>query len=304
LTIIPRHVTDRFPKGLSILVTGAAGFVGRHLVRHLADRHRVHAVVRTETEFDADVNVIVHDLSTPIGNAFPDRVDGVIHLAQSPRYRDFPEGASDVFAINVASTFQLLEYARRAGAASFVFTSTGGVYGYSYERFVETDPVSPLNFYFSSKYSAELLIANYQAFFNTVVLRIFFAYGPGQEGMLVPSLIDRVLRGETVTVEGDPGLRINPLYIDDVIRVFEPALAARVPAVVNVAGDEPVTITRLTELIGEAAGVKPRIGHTGSDAGGDLLGDNRQMRTTLGASPRVPLAEGLRRTVRALRSVQ
>ena len=43
--------------------------------------------------------------------------------------------------------------------------------------------------------------------------------------MLVPSLIERVVNGEVVTVEGDPGLRINPIYVDDAVRVFEPALA-------------------------------------------------------------------------------
>ena len=142
---------------------------------------------------------------------------------------------------------------------------------------------------------------DHQQFFNTVVLRIFFAYGPGQEGMLVPSLIDRVLARDAVTVEGDPGLRINPIYIDDVVRVFEPALTLRLPGVFNVAGDEPVTITKLVELIGAAAGETPLIGHTISDAVGDLLGDNGRMREALGVLAEVDLSEGLRRTVEARR---
>ena len=283
--------------GSSILVTGAAGFVGQHLVRELAKRYRVHAVVRAEADLGDDVIQIVHDLVEPLDAALPERIDGVIHLAQSQRYREFPEGAPDVFAVNIQSTFNLLEYARRAGARSFVFTSTGGIYGYSFERFAETDPVSPLNFYFSSKYSAELLIANYQHYFNTVVLRIFFAYGPGQHGMLVPTLIDRVLAGDEVRVEGDPGLRINPIYVSDVVRVFEPALALQRPGVFNIAGDEPVTITRLVELIGETAGKTPRIAHARSATEGDLLGDTTQMRAVLGVAPEVALRDGIVRTL-------
>ena len=101
--------------------------------------------------------------------------DTVIHLAQSRHYRQFPERADDIFAVNVKSTFQLLDYARRAGAGRFLHASSGGVFGYSYEKFVETDPVNPLNFYLSSKYCAELMVGNYRDYFLTIVLRFFFA---------------------------------------------------------------------------------------------------------------------------------
>ena len=58
----------------------------------------------------------------------PSHIDGVLHLAQSHAYRDFPAGAVDMFRVNVASTASLLEYARRAGASRFYLASTGSVY--------------------------------------------------------------------------------------------------------------------------------------------------------------------------------
>jgi nucleoside-diphosphate-sugar epimerase len=263
-----------------------------------AGDHELLALARTPGPELAGVEWITHDLVKPLATApLPDRIDAVIHLAQSRRYREFPEGASDVFDVNTRSTLELLEYARRAGARSFVFTSSGGVYGYSYEHFAETDPVSPLNFYFSSKYSAELLIANYQRFFNSVVLRLFFVYGPGQDRMLVPTLIDRVTKDEVVTVDGNPGLRINPIFVDDAVRVFEPALHFSGAGLFNVAGDEAVTVTDFVELIGEVVGRKPQIEHTESRSGGDLLGDNTLMRETLGIVPEVSLRDGLTRIV-------
>lgn len=288
---------DGIEPGATVLITGAGGFVGRHLVSSLSDRYRIVALVRDEAAVQPGVETVVHDLTRPLDESLLPRPDAVIHLAQSARYREFPDGAADVFGVNVAGTFQLLEFARRTGVRSFVFTSSGGVYGYSYERFVETDPVSPLNFYFSSKYSAELLIANYQRFFNSVVLRLFFVYGPGQERMLIPTLIDRVAGGEVVTVEGNPGLRINPIYVEDAARVFEPAFRLTEPGVFNVAGDEAVTMTELVELIGSVMDRRPQIAHTQSDSGSALLGDNRLMRDVLGVVPSVPLKEGLGRTI-------
>lgn len=283
---------------MRILVTGANGFVGRRLLETHAGEHELFALARTRGPELPDVEWIEHDLVEPLANArLPERIDAVIHLAQSRRYREFPEGARDVFEVNTRSTFELLEYARDAGARSFVFTSSGGIYPPSPEPLAETDPVEPSTFYFSSKYASELLIANYATFFATVVLRPFFVYGPGQERMLVPSLIERVLSGDVVTVEGDPGLRINPIYVDDAVRVFEPALRWAGAGIFNVAGDEALTMTELVELIGEVVGRQPAIEHTPGASAGDLVADNTRMRETLGVRPRVSLREGLGRTV-------
>jgi nucleoside-diphosphate-sugar epimerase len=222
----------------------------------------------------------------------PGQVDAVIHLAQSKFYREFPTKAEDIFAINIHSTFALLEYARKVGANCFIFASTGGVYGYSYENFAETDPVSPLNFYLSSKYSAELLIANYQQFFRTVVYRFFFVYGPGQKGMLIPSLLDRMQKGETILIEGNPGIRINPIYVADAVRVFEPAFELKYSSLFNVAGDEIVTITDVVSLLEKVVGKQASVEYVDRRVNGDLIGDNRRMKEVLGILPRVSLFEG------------
>ena len=121
--------------------------------------------------------------------------------------------------------------------------------------------------------------------------------------MLVPSLVDRVLAGETITIEGDPGLHINPIYVDDVVRTFEPALAQTDHGLFNVAGNEAISVTELVSLIGHASGVAPDVVHTATVTTGDLLGHNGRMRTTLGIEPEIALREGLRRTVEARRAI-
>lgn len=283
---------------MRVLVTGAGGFVGSRLVARLGAEHEVFALARRPPAGGAaaaGARWVEQDLSAPLDySRLPREVDAVIHLAQSRLYREFPAGAEDVFAVNVGGTFRMLEYARRAGAGRFVFASTGGVYGHGRGRFAETDPVRPLNFYLSSKYAAELLLENYRQFFRAVVFRLFFVYGPGQAGMLLPTLVGKVERGEPVVVEGERGLRVNPIYVDDAVSAFEAALRLGESALVNVAGDEAVTIADLVRLVGEAAGRGATVEHTGAEPPGDLVADNTLMKELLGVRPRTTLAEGLR----------
>jgi len=288
-----------------ILLTGASGFIGTPLLRMLVAQHEVLALSRREPPADAPPGVrwVAADLRDPLlAERLPSEIDAIVHLAQSELYRDFPGGASDVYEVNVHSTFTLLEHARRTGASRFVFASTGGVYGNNEQQVTEQHPVKPLNFYLSSKYAAEVLIANYRELFHTVVLRPFFVYGPGQRGMLVAALAQRVLRGEEITIEGDPGIGLNPTYVDDAVRAFAAAAGHNASGVFNVAGDEALTLRELVERIAEVAGVPAITRHAGTTEVSALLGDNRLMRDVLGAAPATSLDDGLRRVVDELQS--
>jgi UDP-glucose 4-epimerase len=297
-----------------VLVTGAGGFLGRHVVNRLSQGHEVYAMTRAPVLGDTrGVHWLRGDLEDPsLVDRLPTRIDAVAHLAQARPYRDFPERAREIWEVNVQSSLRLLDYARRANASVFMQASTGGLYGLGREPFVETDDVHPkkfidadpagdLNFYFTSKYAAELLLANYARFFRTVVFRFFFIYGPGQTGMLIPNLLGRVAADEEVTVQGDPGMRLNPVNVDDAVRVFEPALGQSVSGPVNVAGDEVVTITELVRLMGEVTGRRPRIRHTEAQPAGDIVADTTRMRDALGVTPTTSLREGLAAMVPALR---
>jgi nucleoside-diphosphate-sugar epimerase len=289
---------------MTVLVTGATGFIGRHLLSRLAGTDELVAITRRDPppELERLATWIRHDLATPLDpSLLPERVDTIVHLAQSPRYREFPDGAADVFALNVRTPAALLDYARAAGAERFVLCSTGGVYGYNDEHVREAHPVSPINFYLASKYAAEVLLVPYRELLRTVVLRPFFVYGPGQRGMLVATLAERVLRGDEVTVDGNPGLRINPVHVEDAARAIEAAISLNGSDLVNVAGDEAVTVTELVGRLGAAAGVEPRIVHRGEGPAGDLLGDNTRMKAVLGVVPEIGLDAGLRDIVYELR---
>lgn len=287
---------------MRILVTGANGFVGRALLPVLAQRgHDVVGVSsKVQNESGGPAQWIAQDLSGPIDwRKFPSQVDGIIHLAQSQHYRDFPERAADIFAVNVSSTMQLLEYARKSGVSSFILTSSGGVYGYSRQPLMETDVPSFVNFYQGSKFMAESMTQFYSEYFSTIVLRPFFVYGEGQKGMLLPGLIERIDRGDPVTLYSQTGIRLNPVHAEDMVEVVIRTLQLKGREVLNVAGPDVVPLTELAHLIGAALQREPRFEHKAEPHTDDLVADIKKLKMVLAYEPRISLREGVRRMVEA-----
>lgn len=281
---------------MKILITGAAGFIGRRLVDRLQMEHEVTALARNATNSSStrEVRWIGQDLTQPLNmSSMPTRVDVVIHLAQSRFYKDFPGKAEDIFKVNVEAAFRLLEYSRKAGARRFIFASTGGVYGHGHEGFSETDPVRPSNFYLSSKYITELLLANYQTFFDTLIFRLFFVYGTGQSpSMLIPRLIRSVIMGTPITLQGPDGILINPIYISDVIDALCRSLELEGNHLINLAGPQVLSLREISNVIGDKIGRAPLFTLTRESEPYHLMGDITKMKELLGP-PQVTFSEGI-----------
>jgi UDP-glucose 4-epimerase len=286
---------------MRVLVTGAGGMLGRALLERLAPEHEVFALIRGQpAEPMEGVEWVRQDLTEPLDQReLPEGVDAIAHLAQSRRYRDLPEGAEDVFEVNVHSTFRLLEYARRCGARRFVLASTGGVYERSSEPIDEETPLALSGPYFRSKRIAELLLQDYAEFLSGVALRFFFIYGPGEGQTLVPRLARRIAAGEEIVVEGDPGMRMNPIYTDDAAAAVERALALDRSAVINVAGAEVTSLGELVRSLAGALGREPLLCHEGTSPG-DMVADTSRMTELLGADSATGLEDGLAVVARSL----
>lgn len=281
---------------MNILLTGANGLIGQSLAHQLASQHRLTCIVRPSTIMKPtqSSSLIEQDLTSALDyKHLPDKVDAVIHLAQSRRFREFPEAVDDVFAVNTHATVRLAEYAHKAGAKSFIFASTGGVYAPSREKLKEIDPVSPSNFYAKTKYASELLLTAFSAFFRVVVLRFFFVYGPQQKNMLIPNLFEKVMRAKPIFIEGNPGLHINPIFVEDAAKVFSPILLSPFEGILNVAGDEIISMTELVKVMAEVSEKSADISHNNSKYSGDLVADNKKMKDVLGVHPQVTLRQGL-----------
>jgi len=270
------------------LVTGASGLIGSRLLRLLSPHWQVHAIGRTAGERLPNVTWQRVDLAAPFDpGELPGDVDTVVYLAQSEAFREFPEKAREIFAVNTDGVLRLLDYARSRGVKRFVFGSSGGLN--------EEAPVAAgnLGFYLGTKLCSEVLVRNYAPLMSTVVLRFFFVYGAGQKsGMLVPRLVRSVREGTLVTLQGAEGVRLNPTYVSDAAESIARALDLEGSHTINVAGPEELSLRRMCELIGTALGRAPLFEPQPGEPR-HLVGDTTKMRALL-AAPRVRFADGLR----------
>ncbi len=287
------------------VVIGASGLIGSHLLPGLAREWDVHAVSRQRPRLPGSAAISWHGIDVSLelpSNALPDRSDAVVYLAQSEHFREFPERAMDVFQVNTMGLLRFLDYARRSGARSFVYASSGGVYGSRDSSLNEDAPVHAegnLGFYLGSKLCSEILALNYAKILNIVVLRFFFVYGPGQRRtMLIPRLIDSVREGRAVTLQGEDGIRFNPTFVSDAVAALLRALVLRGTHVINVAGPEVLSLRRAVDVIGARVGREPRFEVRSGEPPVHLVANTEKMSRLLHA-PRVSFERGVQMTLDA-----
>jgi len=282
---------------MKILVTGGKGFIAQNLIKRIKPNNEIYCLSHTLTTSSLNNNnikYIFHDFNKHIDNiSLPQNLDVIIHLAQSKFYRKFPDKSMDLFNVNIKSTAELLEYGRKIGIKKFIYASSGGIYGYSYEKFIESDYIVPINYYLSTKYCSELLIANYRNYFSTIVLRFFFVYGSGQRGMLIPNLVTSIKEGKPIIIYGKEGISINPINVKDAVAAIEASINYPDSEIFNVCGDEVISIKSLSSLIGDILNKKPIFSYEKFENPGDIVGDNSKMKTLLGIKPEINLKDGL-----------
>lgn len=286
-------------------MTGADGFLGKALLPRIAARGHepLAAGRRNETPPGGagpeGIEYFGVDLTKPLGRQELPEADVVVHLAQSRYFREFPQHADDIFAVNVRALAALLEHSRKTGVQRFVLASTGGVCATSQDPIPDGAPISPSsNFYLASKAASELLARPYADVFAVSVLRPFFIYGPGQRNMMISNLVSAVQEGRELTIDGLPGMRVNPTYIEDAANAFAAAVERDLSGPCNVAGDDVASITQIVELIGEIGGNRPLIRHdTSREPSGDLVAGTDRMADELQVAPSVSLREGLSRVI-------
>lgn len=288
-----------------VLVVGGTSFVASHLLPRLVERRL--AVFATRRDGHAarpdGVRWIDGDLASPHATAqWPAQVDTVIYLAQSRRWRSFPDGAADVFDINVAGVCRAAEYARTAGATRFIVASTGSVYEARLDASRETDPIditAPRHFYVAAKMAAELLLGAYREAMHVITLRLFVPYGPGQSHeMLIPRLIERVRTGQPIELDGAAGMRINPVAVADVVEAVERSLGLDASVTLNVAGPEILSLRQVGEHIGAVLNRTPVFEARGGDERA-LLGDTNALADALRWRPTMRFSDSLKRWLRA-----
>jgi dihydroflavonol-4-reductase len=250
---------------MTVLVTGATGFTGGHLARHLRrEGHEVAALVRPSSRdrasmLEADGIVVrIGDLTD--ASAVRRAAEGcevVYHIAAT--YREAGQSDAAYARVNVDGTRHVLEAARAAGARRVVHCSTGGVHGHIASPPANEDaPFAPGDVYQRTKLAAERLAAEFGRAGSpeVVIARPIGIYGPGDTRFL--KMFRGIARGRFPMLgRGDVFYHLT--YIDDLVRGFQ--LCGEVPGAAGrtyiLAGPEYTTLAQLVALVAGELGVAP-----------------------------------------------
>ena len=257
---------------MRVLVTGGAGFIGSNFVHYLLGDTE-HSIVTLDALTYAGskenlegvldhprhefVEGDVRDRS--LVDEVVDRVDAVVNFAAESHVDRSIEGAEPFVSTNVQGTQTLLDAARRSDVDRFVQISTDEVYGeIETGEFSEEDRLDPRNPYAATKASADLLARSYYSTYGLPVLitRTSNNYGPRQHPeKLIPKLIDRASRGESLPIYGDGSNVREWIYVRDNCRAIDLVLRrGGVGEIYNIGSGIELQNVEVAERVIEAVG--------------------------------------------------
>lgn len=300
---------------MNFLITGAAGFLGSSLANHLArEGHQVRGLDDLST---GDPKVLSPDVHFTRGDV-SDRpklwtllqdVDVVYHVAARVSVQESILYPRDYNTVNVGGTVALMEAMRDVGVKRVVLASSGAVYGdMSDGSLKESDIPNPRSPYAVSKISAEHYVRTIGNLWNieTVSLRIFNAYGPGQHlppshPPVVPHYLRQALRGGTLVAHGDGSQTRDYIYVDDVISAMVAASTA--PnlngSVINVGSGMETSIKELINVVLNVTNSKANVVYNMQTSGGvsRMKADLTLAKEKLRFAPSISLVDGLKLTL-------
>ena len=311
----------------TVMLTGAAGFIGSHVGEMLLERGwRIRGVDALTDTYDPAAKLrnlalldhspqfdFVHaDLATADLRPMLDGVDAVVHLAAEP---GVSKSWGTVFPTyvnrNVLSTQRLLEAVAERPIDRFVYASSSSVYGPNSGTMHETSVLAPLSPYGVSKLAGECLVGAYaqERRLPSVSLRFFSVYGPRQRpDMAIHRFVEALLDGRPAEIYGQEVQLRDFTYVGDVAAAVVGSLTAPVVpgTVLNIAYGDPVAIPDVLRMVEAEVGGRLDVAQRPHRAGdtGRTHGDSSAAREVLGWVPTVDLGAGLARQVawhRALR---
>jgi UDP-glucuronate 4-epimerase len=312
-----------------ILVTGAAGFIGSHLVEALvAQGDEVVGIDNFDPFYSRAMKERnLAEIGRKPGFSFRelDLLDGaalqrlltpetvIVHLAAKAGVRPSFADPIGYARTNVAGTAAIAEAAREAGVSRFVFGSSSSVYGDSTPVPFREDAaaIRPISPYAATKRAGELLLESISPIygFRAVSLRFFTVYGPRQRpDLAIHAFARKMVEGETLTLFGDGTQARDYTYCDDIIAGVLSAIAWSASAPVgvetfNLGGNRPVPTEAMVAEIASALGIRPRIAWAPMQPGDvqQTAADLTKSSTILGYQPKITFSDGIRRFIQWFR---
>ena len=300
---------------MRFLITGAAGFLGSALANRLAlEGHTVLGVDDLSTGDPKALNSNVQFTRGDVNDrpklwTLMQGVDCVYHLAARVIVPESVLYPREYNQVNVGGTVTLMEAMRDVGVRRVVFISSGTVYGNQSIQPVKENAVpNPRSPYAVSKLAAEYYTKTIGALWGieTVCLRVFNAYGPGQHHPpvhtpVIPNFLLQAWENGTIVIHGNGDQTRDYVYVDDVVNAMVAASGA--PEVntltINVGSGTEVSVRELAKMVTEVTGGKPEIVYNPRNEGGlsRLCADLTLAREKLGYEPKTTFLDGLKTTL-------
>ncbi len=296
---------------MRFLVTGAAGFLGSALANRLA--REGHSVRGLDDLSTGDPNVLSPEVQFTRGDV-NDRpklwtqlqdIDCVYHLAARVSVSESVLYPREYNQVNVGGTVTLMEAMRDVGVRRVVFVSSAAIYGEQLEQpLKESAPVVPRSPYAVSKLAAEYYVRTIGLLWGieTVCLRVFNAYGPGQHvppvhAPVIPNLLRQASLNGTIIVHGDGTQTRDYVYVGDVVNAM--VASATAPEInqmiINVGSGRDTSVRELVRMVLEISGKHPEVVFNPRTERGPnrMCADLALAREKLGYQPTTPLEIGL-----------
>ena len=307
---------------MRFLITGAAGFIGSALANRLAaEGHTVWGMDDLSAGDPRKLNLQVKFIRGDVNDrtklwTLLQEVDCVYHLAARVIVPESVLYPREYNQVNVGGTVTLMEAMRDVGVSRVVFGSSGTVYGNQpIQPVSENATPNPRSPYAVSKLAAEYYVKSIGSLWGieTVCLRIFNAYGPGQSlpgihAPVIPGFLNQAWQNGTLVIHGDGNQTRDFVYIDDAIDGM--VAAATAPdvdqSIINIGSGNEITVRELVHEVLEVTGGNPEIITNPRNEGGlsRLCADISAAREKLNYNPSTPLAEGLKRTLEYILTYQ
>ena len=302
-------------KGKKVLITGVTGFICSNLARTLFEKGaKIYSIdnfsyidaemSKSKNDFLDKITIIEGDVSKKeTWDKLPKDIEYTFHFAAPSSVTLFKRNPEKCLGEAIFGLYNALEYSKQNNVKKLIYPTSGSNYAGNDMPHQEDIYPKPRNLYAASKIACEGLASSYSDFVNSIGLRIFCGYGPGENwkkdfGSVIYLFIRDYINGQSPEVWGNGGQTRDNIYIEDIVKCILASAETDYTGIINVGTGKAISFKEVLEIIKETLGteIEPTYVPKGKDYVEHLEADTKLMKEVLGVEPISP-KEGIKKFI-------